>query len=123
LPVRRFDVFKSLFGLSGPVLLCAVVFPVVPAATKYAMGALKRSVHNCFFCYHTYPAALEEEVAFFQRCARPSRTLAQLLELRRDYRPSFAFVVRCLPAMARLHVRTAFDNPFPREIPRHTNLK
>jgi predicted nucleotidyltransferase len=122
-PVRRFDVFKALFGLSGQVLLCALVFPVLPAATKYAMGALKRSVHNCFFCYHTYAAPLEEEVAFFQRRARPSRTLAQLLDLRREYRPSFAFVVRCLPAMARLHVQTAFDNRFPREMPRHTNLK
>jgi predicted nucleotidyltransferase len=113
-PVRRFDVFKALFGLAGQVLLCAAVFPALPAATKYAMGALKRSVHNCFFCYHTYPAPLEEEVAFFQRRARPSRTLAQLLDLRREYRPSFAFVVRCLPAMARLHLRTALDNRFPR---------
>jgi predicted nucleotidyltransferase len=117
-PVRRFDVFKALFGLSGQVLLCAAVFPLLPTATKYAVSALKRSVHNCFFCYHTYPAPLEEEVAFFQRRARPSRTLAQLLDLRREYRPSFAFVVRCLPAMARLHVRTAFDNRFPREMPK-----
>jgi len=62
-PVRRFDVFKAFFGLSGQALLCVAVFPVLPAATKYAMGTLKRSVHNCFFCYHTYPAPLEEEVA------------------------------------------------------------
>jgi predicted nucleotidyltransferase len=117
-PVRRFDVFKALFGLSGQVLLCAAVFPVLPTATKYAMGALKRSVHNCFFSYHTYPAPLEEEVTFFQRRARPSRTLAQLLDLRRRYRPSFAFVVRCLPAMARLHLLTALDNRFPRVAPR-----
>jgi len=114
-PVRRFDVFKAFFGLSGQALLCAAVFPVVPAATKYAMGTLKRSVHNCFFCYHTYPAPLEEEVAFFQRRTRPSRTLAQLLDLRREYQPSFAFVVRCLPAMALLHARTALENRFPRE--------
>jgi predicted nucleotidyltransferase len=117
-PIRRFDVFKALFGLSGQVLLCAAVFPVLPIATKYAMGALKRSVHNCFFSYHTYPAPLEEEVTFFQRRARPSRTLAQLLDLRRRYRPSFAFVVRCLPAMARLHLLTALDNRFPRVAPR-----
>jgi predicted nucleotidyltransferase len=122
-PVRRFDVFKALFGLSGQVLLCAVVFPVLPAATKYAMSALKRSVHNCFFCYHTYPAPLEKEIAFFQRRSRPSRTLAQLLELRREYRPSFAFVIRSLLAMVCLHVRTAFDNRFPREMPKRSNLK
>jgi hypothetical protein len=115
-PLRRFDVFKALFGLFGQMLLCAAMFSVLPNATRHAAGVLKRSVHNCFFCYHTYPAPLEEEVAFFQRRARPSRTLAQLLDLRREYRPSFAFVVRCLPAMARLHIRTAFDNRFPREM-------
>ena len=113
-PVRRLDVFKALSGLSGQVLLCAAMFPLLPSATKYAMGALKRSVHNCFFCYHSYPAPLEEEVAFFQRLGRPSHALAQLLELRCKYRPSFAFVIRSLPAMVRLHFRTAFMNPFPR---------
>lgn len=113
-PVRRRDVFKALSGLAGQVLLCVVVFPLLPSTTKYAMGALKRSVHSCFFCYHAYPAPLEEEVAFFQRLGRPSHTLTQLLELRREQRPSFAFVVRCLPAMVRLHLRTAFENSFPR---------
>jgi hypothetical protein len=78
------------------------------------MGALKRSVHNCFLCYQTMPAPLEEEIAFFQRRARPSHTLAQLLDLRREYRPSFAFVVHCLPTMARLHLRCALENQFPR---------
>jgi predicted nucleotidyltransferase len=114
-PIRRRDVLNALFGLSGQVMLCAVMFPVLPGATKYAANALKRSVHNCFFCYHNYPAPLEAEVAFFQRVHRPSRALAQLLELRREYRPSFAFVVGCLPAMARLHLRTAFENRFPRD--------
>jgi predicted nucleotidyltransferase len=114
-PIRRLDVLKALFGLSGQVMLCAVMFPALPGATKYAASVLKRSVHNCFFCYHGYPAPLEAEVAFFQQGHRPSRTLAQLLELRREYRPSFAFVVRCLPAMVRLHLRTAFENRFPRD--------
>jgi predicted nucleotidyltransferase len=117
-PVRRFDVFKALFGLSGQAVLCAALFPVLPHATKYAMGTLKRSVHNCFFCYHSYPAPLEAEIAFFQRRAQPSPTLAQLLDLRREYRRSFGFVLRCLPAMALLHVRTAFENQFPREMSR-----
>jgi predicted nucleotidyltransferase len=113
-PVRRRDVFRALSGFSGQVLLCVAAFPLLPSATKYAMGALKRSVHNCFFCYHSYPASLEDEVAFFQQLGRPNHALAQLLDLRREYRPSFAFVVRCLPAMVRLHLRTALENRFPR---------
>lgn len=118
-PIRRFDVFKAFHGLAGQVLLTAVVFPVLPGATKYAMGALKRSVHNCFFCYHGRRASLEEEIDFFQRRLGPSRTLTQLLALRGEYRPSLAFVVRCLPTMAWLHLRTAVENTFPREVLRH----
>jgi predicted nucleotidyltransferase len=113
-PIRRFDVFKAFFALACQVLLCVAVFPVLAGTTRYAMGALKRSVHNCFFCYHGRPAALEEEIDFFQRRLGPSRTLGRLLELRRAYRESFAFVVRCLPVLARLHLRTALDNRFPR---------
>lgn len=115
-PIRRFDVLKAFHGLFAQVLLSVAVFPVLPNATKYAMGTLKRSVHNCFFCYHGRPAALEEEVGFFQRRIGPSRTLAQLLDLRRDYTQSFAFVVWCLPTLTWLHLRTALDNRFPREV-------
>jgi len=122
-PLRRLDVLKALFGIYNQVLLSAALFPVVDSATKYAMGALKRSVHNCYFCYHLRPAPLAEEVAFFQRLlgtggAGPGRTLARLLSLRRDPRRSFGFVVRCLPAVALLHLRTLRDNRFPRECPR-----
>jgi predicted nucleotidyltransferase len=116
-PIRRFDVLKAFFGLCNQVLLSAALHPVVPAAPKYAMGALKRSVHNCYFCYHLRPAPLDDEIAFFQRTLGPSHTLAELLALRRDYRRSFRFVLRCLPAMARLHLRTALDNRFPRALP------
>ena len=115
-PIRRFDVFKAFFGFASQVLLSAAVFPVLPRATKYAMGALKRSLHNCFFCYHARPGSLEEEIDFFQQRLGPSRAFAQLLALRRDYRQSFAFVLRCLPTVARLHLRTAMDNRFPRII-------
>jgi predicted nucleotidyltransferase len=113
--IRRLDVFKALFGFVGQVLASAVTFPVLPDATKYAMGTLKHSLHSCFFCYHARTAALEEEVDFFQRRLGPSRTLLELLALRRTYRPSFAFVIRCLPTLVRLHVRTARDNRFPRQ--------
>ena len=112
--VRRLDVFKALFAFSGQVLLSAVMFPALPDATKYAMGALKRSLHSCYFVYHGRTAALEEEVDFFRRLGA-SRTLAELLALRGQYRRSFAFVIGCLPLLVRLHLRTARDNRFPRE--------
>jgi hypothetical protein len=112
-PVRRLDVFKALFGLSSRVCLSAVMFPVLPDATKYAMGVLKHSLHSCFFCYRGRTAAIEEEVDFFRRRSGPIRTLEELLALRREYRPSFAFVIRCLPALVWLHVRTARENRFP----------
>jgi predicted nucleotidyltransferase len=113
--IRRLDVFKALFGFFGQVVASAVTFPALPDATKYAMGTLKHSLHSCFFCYHARTAALEEEVDFFQRRLGPSQTLVELLALRRKYRPSFAFVIRCLPTLVRLHVRTARDNRFPRQ--------
>ena len=112
--VRRRDVFKALFGFSSHLLLSAVTFPVLPDATKYAMGALKHSLHSCFFCYHQRTTTLEDEVAFFNQRLGASRTLAELLSLRRQYRRSFAFVIRCLPTLARLHLRTARDNRFQR---------
>jgi hypothetical protein len=129
--VRRLDIFKALFAFSGQVVLSAVAFPALPDATKYAMGALKRSLHSCFFCYHGRTAALEEEVAFFQRRLGATPTLVELLALRREYRRSSAFVIRCLPTLVRLHLCTARDNRFPgrtfaaagargdREAPRH----
>jgi hypothetical protein len=113
--IRRLDVFKALFGFFGQAVASAVTFPALPDATKYAMGTLKHSLHSCFFCYQARTAALEEEVDFFERRLGPSQTLVELLALRRTYRRSFAFVIRCLPTLVRLHVRTARDNRFPRE--------
>jgi hypothetical protein len=55
----------------------AVTFPALPDATKCAMGTLKHSLHSCFFCDHARPAALEEEVDFFQRRLGPSQTLVE----------------------------------------------
>jgi predicted nucleotidyltransferase len=110
--VRRLDVFKALFGFSSQVFLSAITFPVLPDATKYAMGALKHSLHSCYFCYHGQTAALAEEVDFFRRFGG-SRAFVDLLALRGEYRRSFGFVMRCLPALARLHLRTARENRFP----------
>jgi predicted nucleotidyltransferase len=115
-PIRRFDVFKAFHGLFCQALLSVAVFAVLPDATRYAMGVLKRSLHNCYFCYHGRRAPLEEEVGFFLRRLGPNRALEQLLSLRSDYQSSFAFVIRCPPTLVRLHLRTAFDNRFPREV-------
>jgi hypothetical protein len=85
--VRRLDVFKAL-----------------------AMGALKHSLHSCFFCYHQRTATLEEEVAFFERRLGKNRALEELLLLRHQYRRSIGFVIPRLPTLARLHLWTARDN-------------
>jgi predicted nucleotidyltransferase len=113
-PVRRLDIFKAMFASTNQVVLSVMTFPVLPDATKYAMGALKHSLHSCYFCYHQRTAALEDEVAFFAPRVGASRTLTALLSLRRDYRRSFAFVIGCLPTVARLYLRTARDNRFRR---------
>jgi hypothetical protein len=114
-PIRRLDVFKAFFGLFNQVLLTAGLFPFLSGPTGYAMGALKRSVHNCYFCYHGRRAALDKEIDFFQR-KRRIPALDQLLSLRRGYKESFSFVLRCFLALVRLHLHTALDNQFPRRV-------
>jgi len=114
-PIRRFDVFKALFGLFPMALVSAAIFPLHPGMTKYAMGVLKSSVHSCFFFYELRRASLEEEISFFERRLGSNRTLIQLLALRRQYRNSFPFVVGCIPTLVRLHLHTFIDNRFPRE--------
>jgi predicted nucleotidyltransferase len=116
--LRRLDVFKALFGLAGLVLLSAAAFPVLSDATRYAMGALKHALHSCYFCYHLKTAPLDEEVQFFNSCLGRSRTLMELLKQRQDYHRSFGFVMRCLPILFRLHLRTVWDNRFPRSVAR-----
>jgi len=111
-PVRRLDVFKALFGFTCQMVLIVVCFPLLRDATKYAMGVLKHSLHSCFFCYQRRTAAVEDEVEFFGGRLGRSGTLEELLTLRRAYRRAFGFVIRCLPAIARLHLRTARENRF-----------
>ena len=113
-PIRRLDVAKAFLGLFNQTLFSAVMYPLLPRATKYAMDALKRSVHNCYFCYHASAAPLAAEVAFFEERYGPDLTLKRLLALRQAYRPSLGFVLSCLPALARLHLHTALDVRFPR---------
>jgi len=89
-----------------------MTFPVLADATKYAMGAVKHSVHSCYFCYQHRIVALDDEVAFFNRRFGIRRTLVELLSLRQRYRPSFGFVVRCVPTVVCLHLRTAWHSRF-----------
>jgi len=58
---------------------------------------------------------VEEEISFFERHLGSNRTLSQLLALRREYRNSFSFVIRCVPILVGLHLRTSIDNRYPRE--------
>ena len=117
-PVRRLDVLKAWFSLSNRVMLSLLGYGLLPDATRYAMGALKHSLHSCYFCYHSRTTALDVEVAFFQQHLGESQTLLRLLDLRREYRHSFGFVLRCFPALVRLHLHTALDNSFPLKVPR-----
>jgi predicted nucleotidyltransferase len=114
-PIRRLDVGKACFSLFSQVLFSAVAYPLLPDATKYAMDSLKRSVHNCYFCYEGRPASLEEEVAYLDRVQGSSATRGRLLELRSRYEPSFGFVLRSLVAITRQHAATARSVAFPRE--------
>ena len=116
-PIRRFDVAKAFFSLFNQALFVVVAYPLLSAGTRHAMDTLKRSIHNCYFCYHSRGARLSAEVAFFQQRlgAAPDSTLAELLRLRAAYQPSYAFVLRCLPTLIRLHSITAWENRFPQE--------
>ena len=51
------------------------------------MGALKHSLHSCYFCYHLKTVPLNEEVAFFNSRLGRSRTLLELLNQRRTVPP------------------------------------
>jgi hypothetical protein len=106
-PIRRFDVFKAFCILLNILLTSAAFYPLLPRATQYAMSALKASVHSCYFCHCSRRAPLEEEIDFFLQRYGSSSALEQLPRLRRAPVRSYAFVWSCVPAMARLHLRTA----------------
>ena len=120
--LRRLDVLKALFIFLSAVILSAAVFPLFPNATKYAMGVLKHSLHSCYFCYQQKTASLKEEVDFLGSRVSRRNVLDDLLNRRRRYSPSLAFVLSCLPILFRLHVRTARDNRFPQPVSRNRIL-
>jgi hypothetical protein len=117
--LRRLDVWKALFNFLSAIVMSAVVFPVIPNATKYAMGVLKHSLHSCYFCYHQATGSLQEEVDFFGSRVSRRNVLDDLLNRRRRYSPSLAFVLGCLPVLFHLHSRTAQDNRFPQPVSRY----
>jgi predicted nucleotidyltransferase len=112
-PIRRFDVFKSFFGLFSQALFCVAFFPWASDTTEYATGTLKRSIHSCYLIYEGRRRSLEEEINFFKRRFAASRTMKELLALRTEHRRSFGFITRCLPTLIWLYWRTAVDNKFP----------
>ncbi|HWE84676.1 MAG TPA: nucleotidyltransferase domain-containing protein [Terracidiphilus sp.] len=117
-PLRRLDVLKSLFRSTAFTLFCAAAFPALPDATKYAMSTLKHSLHSCYFCYYGKTAPLNDEVIFFNARVGRDRTLQDLLNQRKEYHRSFAFVLRCVRILFRVHLRTLRDNQFPRVVAR-----
>jgi predicted nucleotidyltransferase len=115
--IRRVDVLKSFFGLFSQALFSAATYALLPHATRYAMDALKRSVHNCYFCYERRAAPLEEEVRYLDRVQGPSGARARLLHLRSQYAPSFGFVLTTLTAIILQHAITAWGISYPRQLP------
>ena len=111
-----------LFIFLSAVILSAAVFPLFPNAKKYAMGVLKHSLHSCYFRYQQKTASLKEEVDFLGSRVSRRNVLDDMLNRRRRYSPSFAFVLSCLPTLFRLHVRTARDNRFPQPVSRNRIL-
>lgn len=87
---------------------------LVPAATKSAMGTLKRSVHSYHFCHRGRAAPPPDAVAFLTARYGSEPALARLLALRQEYRRSLGFVRACLPAFVRLHWHTARTLELPR---------
>lgn len=93
---------------------CAVLwYPFVPNATKYSMSALKWMLHGCYFCYTLKSATVEKEVDFFQAKVGAGEVFTELLSLRREYHPSFGFIISCFIVLIRLYVITARENKFP----------
>ena len=111
-PVRRVDVLKAYHAFANQLLLCAWAYALLPDATRYAMGAMKRSLHSCYFVYGERTAPLETEVAFFAARLGERRTFAELLALRAHYRPSLGFVLGAFATLTRMHLRTARENRF-----------
>jgi hypothetical protein len=93
---------------------CALLgYPFLPNATAYSMSALKWMLHSCYFCYALESATIEDEIDFFHTKLGEHGPLSELLSLRREHRPSFAFIRRCFGTLIQLYFLTARENEFP----------
>ena len=52
LPIRKLDIYKSLFNSLNVMTMCIIGYPFLPEATKYAMGAPKHTLHSCYYSHH-----------------------------------------------------------------------
>ena len=93
---------------------CALLgYPLLPNATQYSMTILKGFLHDCYFVYTSRLASTDEEVAFLRTKLGNTEALDRLVSLRREYRPSPGFVLRCFGALARVYAVTVRENAFP----------
>jgi len=117
LPLRRLDVWLSWLSFVNQLSMTYFAMLLFREATRYAMGALKRSLHAGYFFYTLRTAPLEEEIRFFKERLGPRRAFDELLALRQAYHPSWGFALRCGGLITELHLRALRDNPFPRTLP------
>jgi len=113
LPISRFQlIFGGVLYLNN-TFNAIVAFPIFPNATKYAMETLKWSLHSCYFCYNLKAATVEEEVGFFVSILGEQLVFTELMLLRKEYKKSFGFVVRCFPMIIKLYNKTLREISFP----------
>jgi hypothetical protein len=103
-PIRRLDVLKATVSFLGVVLMSAMLYAVLPNSTKYTMGALKRSLHSCFYVCNGRSASLEVEVCYFRERLRKTQALDDLMARRSQYHPSLHFVMATFPQIMRLQL-------------------
>lgn len=113
LPITKWHLLMNCLAYLSLNALAFLTFPVHPNSTRYAMAALKGSLHSCYFCYNLKSATIELEINFFTKKLGEPSTLAELLSLRQDYRSTFRFVRRCFSTIMRLFIMTARENRFP----------
>jgi predicted nucleotidyltransferase len=111
-PIRRLDVLKASLSFFSVLWMSATLYAVLPKSTKYAMGALKRSLHSCFYVCNGRSAPLEEEVRYFGERLRKTQALDRLMALRSQYSPSFRFVIAAFPQIMHLQLYALREGTF-----------
>jgi hypothetical protein len=112
--IRKLDVLKASISFLGVLSMSATLYAVLPRSTKYAMGALKRSLHSCFYVCNGRSASLEEEVLYFRERLRKTQVLDNLMALRSHYSPSFRFVIAAFSQIMHLQLYALREGTFNR---------